>query len=310
MTRSPWPLWSLSLALACGRSSAPPAYLAPAQLGDGSDDGSSSSSGVPEPDLPQDDAPCRRVDLLFVVDNSHSMADEQANLVASFPGFIDGIESILGASTDYHVGVITTDANEHNGLGCRTLGALTTRTSGEHSSEDVCGPYAEGGSYMSPRDQLADTFACAAQVGVEGSGYEQPMDAMIATLEERSAKLRLCNDGFLRDGALLVLTLITDEEDDGGSIGDPALWYEQVLGERDPSAVVVLSLVGHPKPNACIPAQWTGMDGAELAPRLIEFTEMFEYGRVGDVCAPEYGTFFADALSGIAEACHVVIPPA
>ena len=31
------------------------------------------------------DAGCKKVDLLFVIDNSGSMADEQINLVSSFP---------------------------------------------------------------------------------------------------------------------------------------------------------------------------------------------------------------------------------
>ena len=32
---------------------------------------------------------CKKVDLLFVVDGSGSMADEQANLLTAFPAFID-----------------------------------------------------------------------------------------------------------------------------------------------------------------------------------------------------------------------------
>jgi hypothetical protein len=73
---------------------------------------------------------------------------------------------------------------------------------------------------------------------------------------------------------------------------------------------MVLALVGHPKPNECIEAQWTGEDGAEIATRIIAFTEMFDEGRVGDICAPDYGPFFADAIAGIADACNVAIPPA
>jgi hypothetical protein len=314
MTRPPWwPLGPLSLLLACGRSSPSPSpYQLLDQRGDSeseSGDTTTSTGGAPEPDLPGDDDPCRRIDLLFVVDNSHSMADEQVNLVASFPGFIDGIESILGASTDYHVGVITTDENEHNGYGCRHLGALTNRTGGEASSDEVCGPYADGGNFMSTRDELSAAFACAAEVGIEGSGFELPMDAIAATLGDDAGS---CNEGFLREGALLVLTIITDEEDDGDSRGDPQSWHDAlvVANDRDPGSMVVLALVGHPKPNACIPEQWTGMDGAEIATRIIAFTEMFEFGRVGDICAPDYAPFFDEALGGIADACHVAIPPA
>src|SRR5262245_28774988 len=54
-------------------------------------------------------------DILFVVDNSGSMADEQENLAANFDRFIS---QIAGAG-DYHIAVVTTDqvnAVEMDGL--------------------------------------------------------------------------------------------------------------------------------------------------------------------------------------------------
>ncbi|MCA9690839.1 MAG: hypothetical protein KC636_14625, partial [Myxococcales bacterium] len=36
---------------------------------------------------------CKKVDLLFVIDNSGSMEDEQVNLINSFPGFINQIQT-------------------------------------------------------------------------------------------------------------------------------------------------------------------------------------------------------------------------
>ncbi len=262
------------------------------------------------PDSPTDVGPCDRVDLLFVVDNSGSMADEQQHLIASVPGFIDGVESLLGDQTDYHVGVITTDANEFNGIGCRKLGALTTQTGGELSSNAACGPYSGGFGFMDASDPLDETFACAAQVGIDGDGIEQPMHAISALIDVDQGNVALCNEGFLRADALLVLTIITDEEDDGDSPGDPASWYQTIVDAKggDASRVVVLSLVGHPKPNECIPSQWTGMMGAEIATRIIEFTGMFEHGQVGDICAQDYGPIFAASVVGIAQACDVVVP--
>jgi hypothetical protein len=276
----------------------------------GTDDGEPASPqrfDLGAPDVGQD-APCGQVDVLFVIDNSASMADEQANLVASFPGFITGIESIL-PSADYHVGVITTDANEWNGTGCHRIGALTVATGGEASSDAQCGPYASGHRFMTAQDDLERAFSCAAQVGIEGSGVERPMDAIAAALDPLAADLAVCNSLFLREGALLVLVLITDEEDDGDSVGGPAEWKQNLLAAKgDEDGIVVLGLVGHDKPNACIAEQWDGMAGAEIAPRLIEFTESFAHGEVGDVCAPSYAEFFTDGIVGIADACHVVVP--
>lgn len=259
---------------------------------------------VPEPDARVD---CGAVDLLFVVDNSASMADEQRNLVRSFPGFIAQVKAQLGAGTSYHVGVVSTDANAFNHTGCQALGALVTRTGGEHSSQAVCGPYLEGG-YMTARDDLEGSFACAAQLGTEGSIFETPIDALVSALQP-AGPTSVCNAGFLRPDALLVVVLITDEEDRGDSQGEPLDWYETVLAAKggDAGRVVVLSLIGHDKPNACIAAQWTGDQGAELAPRLGLFTEMFEHGWVRDVCAPSYVEFFVEAVGSIAAVCTYAV---
>lgn len=260
---------------------------------------------VPPPDAGGPAHACEQVDLLFVVDNSGSMADEQTALVASVPGFIDGIEHVLGAGVDYHVGVVSTDNNAFNTDGCQEIGALVTRTSGRLSSEAACGPYEDGGAYISKRDALDSAFSCAAQLGIDGSGLERQADAMRAATRP-SLDAMPCNADFLRDDALLVVVLITDE-DDHVSEGQPIDWYEDVVAAKqgDEERVVLLSLIGHHKPNDCIPSQWTGMQGAEIALRLITFTELFEHGVVADVCSGDFSPHFEQAIDGIAQACQV-----
>ncbi|MBX7083378.1 MAG: VWA domain-containing protein [Nannocystaceae bacterium] len=247
---------------------------------------------------------CDAVDLLFVIDNSGSMGDEQAQLVASFPGFVDGITGTLGGGTDWHVGVITTDDNHYNAPGCQRIGALTTRTGGEASSDAICGPFAAATPYMTRADDLGHSFACAARVGVGGSGIERPMDAIAAAIAGDG--LGACNDGFLRDDALLVLVLVTDEDDQADSRGEPDDWYDAVVAAKrgDATSVVVLALVGLPRPNACPPGDGS-VDGAETATQLLSFTAMFEHGHAADVCADDYAGFFDTAIAGVAAACGV-----
>jgi hypothetical protein len=48
-----------------------------------------------------------RVDMLWVIDNSGSMATSQQNLANNFPTFIDGFSS---RNLDFQVGVVGTDA--------------------------------------------------------------------------------------------------------------------------------------------------------------------------------------------------------
>jgi hypothetical protein len=48
------------------------------------------------------------VDVLFIIDNSGSMGEEQANLGANFPSFIDVLEK-KGVEANYRIGVTTSD---------------------------------------------------------------------------------------------------------------------------------------------------------------------------------------------------------
>src|SRR5262245_66112087 len=51
----------------------------------------------------------RKVDILFLIDNSPSMADKQKNLADNFPKFIDVLDSIQGGRPDVHISVVTSD---------------------------------------------------------------------------------------------------------------------------------------------------------------------------------------------------------
>ena len=156
----------------------------------------------------------------------------------------------------------------------------------------------------------------AAKVGTYGSGDERPMLAATSALSPEQNGPGGCDEGFLRDDAILVLTIITDEEDDGnGSPGAPADWYNAVVAAKngDEKAVVVLGLVGDSNlPNAtCAPGGDPNGDGqgAEPAPRLQSFVQMFSNGVVGSVCAPDYTPFFLEAVSVIDLACDEFEPP-
>src|SRR5262245_6111111 len=49
------------------------------------------------------------VDVLWTIDNSCSMADEQNGLTENFPKFMD---YFLGSGLDYHIGVTSTDLDD------------------------------------------------------------------------------------------------------------------------------------------------------------------------------------------------------
>ncbi len=268
------------------------------------------------------DESCKKVDLLFVIDDSGSMADEQLDLAASVPGFIAAMQNELAETEGYNIGVITTDLYIFD-VSCAPLsvGNLVTRTGGEFSSNQQCGPYSSGLRFMTENDNLDDKFNCAARVGVSGDGDERPMEALLTALRPPLTDPGGCNEGFVRDDALLVVVIITDEEDDHeteatacdqtplpGSPGDPGSWFQDLVevkgGEED--KIVVVSLVG---PDAAAGTMCPALDkcnggvvGAEVAPRILELTRMFTYGFIGPVCE-DYGPIFQESIAVIKTAC-------
>lgn len=286
------------------------------------------------PDYEPNDIGCD-VDFLFVVDNSNSMADSQKSLSDSVPKFIETITTEIKDLESYHIGVISTDESWFNGhadaKNCATLGGLTVQTQdfSKRPSLSVCIPYANKKNFMTNPDDLAEKFKCAAELGANGNGAnERPMGALKASYSKELTKAGACNEGFFRKDAILVVVIITDEEDDhfntkndegktvqGGSKGNPEDWYKDLLALKDnkPEYLVVLSLVGTPEPNACeithqpgSPEAGSGQGpkSAEIGARIIEFTKKFgKRGAVGDVCAENYDPFFDKAVSVLSLAC-------
>jgi len=255
---------------------------------------------------------CTKVDFLFVVDNSLSMLEEQTALVNSFSGFMNVVQQTLGAS-DFHVMVIDTDAG---GIG----DAISTFL----GRSDACAPVLGAGHrhnqagedcgiegtqrYLdATQADLTGAFSCVAQVGTLGNPSEAPVDAMLASLAPAINAPGGCNAGFSRDDAILVVTLIGDE-DDGTSAGDPASWRQALTLAKGGSetSIVFLGLIGADgtaaESNACAASE------VDAAPRLHELVRGLPFGTTGDICAADYAPFFAEAVSVIDTACDDFTP--
>jgi uncharacterized repeat protein (TIGR01451 family) len=284
---------------------------------------------VPTSDTPFDPMQgCQKIDFLFVIDSSESMKDHQDDLVASFPGFAAAMQEAVPAE-DWHVMVVDTDG-QWNGSDCANA-CLTLGTCPDEPAFD-CGtsppalcditigsgmvaPYGEGASnsdcglgdarYIDAgHPDLPGAFACAAQVGVDGSSAERTAEALVRALSPELRAPSACNAGFLRDDAILVVTLITDEPDDD-SEGDPSAWYDAIVAAKhdDETAVVLLGLV--PDGDAAMPV----CDAPIPAPRLTALLEAFPISTRASVCEPDYSPFFADAVQVIADTCEDFTPP-
>ena len=140
-----------------------------------------------------------------------------------------------------------------------------------------------------------------------GDGTERPMEAMVDAVTTLN-QVGQCNEGFLRDDAILVVTFITDEEDSGKSAGTPVSWKGDLVAAKngDEDAIVMLGLVGDPDvPNGTCAV----MGSAEASPILRGFAESFNFGSWGSICALDYTPFFSAAVSTIDSACDNFKPP-
>jgi hypothetical protein len=151
---------------------------------------------------------CQKMDIVFMIDNSGSMKEEQQSLAESFPQFlsiIDAFRTARGDALDYRIAVTTTGRDLHY----RVTGTPVTEFGDNGAFHQACGM---GRRWLERGDEtLASSFACLANVGTSGPSIEMPLRALRMALEDRVRDGT--NAGFLRDDALLSIVVLTDEDD-------------------------------------------------------------------------------------------------
>lgn len=186
----------------------------PQSRNQGDDDGVDGGNGTDADQVfPPDDSGgsgCQKLDLLFVIDNSGSMGQEQANLIANFPMFI----TVLDASgLDYRVAVTTTSRDYHYNMTLPVGGSLPQNTgAGDDGRMLQPASCSMTKRWIDKGDPTpAQTFSCVANVGTSGNSDEMPLGAMRDAFEDRM--MDNTNAGFRRNDALLGVVFLTDEED-------------------------------------------------------------------------------------------------
>ena len=220
-------LCSLALLICCGDAPASVRDAAGLATTDSHVDAVNDGAIVsPDPAVPPSGAPspsamgsCEKMDILFVIDDSGSMAEEQENLAANFPRFVEVLNAFqtdAGTSLDYRIGVTTTGRDITIVFNIEVLGLTIPPMVLEESGP--AGALIESAScgmtraWMEREDpNLQQTFSCVAQVGTEGSQVEMPLHMWELAVTERIADGS--NGGFLREDALLAVVLLTDEDD-------------------------------------------------------------------------------------------------
>lgn len=142
-----------------------------------------------------------KIDILWMIDNSGSMAPKQALLQAGFPEFMKPLTSTASVTIDYHIGVVTTDTyNPAQSGKLQNPGGLSSPWISPETCTGSCDPVA--------------AFNVMSNVGTQGTGDEKGLLAASMALTSPLTDPGGPNAGFLRDDASLNIILVSDEEDD------------------------------------------------------------------------------------------------
>jgi len=193
----------------------------------------------------QADTPVK-LDLLFMIDDSPSMEEEQANLARNFPRLIDALKALPAGFPDLHLGVVSSDM----GAGSALLAGACASSIGDRGVLQVrsgCGLDLNKGRYLISQDggtqnnfdgDISDVFACLASLGTNGCGFEHQLQSVRMALSGFVSD----NAGFLRSDAHLAVVYITDE-DDCSAPADTTLFEDVRSNGQDSS--LRCSLAGH-----------------------------------------------------------------
>lgn len=231
-----------------------------------------------------------KVDVLFVMDNSGSMMDEQQNLGANFAAFL---EHAISTGVDYHIAVTTTGLERSSGGWAVCPGGAEGGENGRLFPVDGSSP-----RIITPATPSAEAvFARNINVGVchwneqglEGM-YRALSDPLVYSVDDPRTPLPMDgNAGFLREDAKLAVVVISDEEDFSPQ---PVSAYETfLLGLKggDRSKVSFSAIVGPSDLSSCPRASSSGTRYIQVAQDT--------GGVVENICTPNW----ADSLERISE---------
>jgi hypothetical protein len=194
------------------------------------------------------------VDILFIVDNSASMQDDQDLLAQNFSSFF--ATALADRDVDFRIGVTTTDVVSPGASAGRLVGPVLDRFTPD----------------------LESAFAEQVRVGDTGSGIELGLEALRLALEDPDQQ------DLIRDDAALSVVFVTDEEDTGAfpeALPDPSL-------AREPAEYVALLEARKGAALTNLPVLVSAVITPGFAERYEELVDHFG-GTSLDITSPSWG---------------------
>jgi hypothetical protein len=159
----------------------------------------------------------REVDVLWVVDTSGSMGQEQAALAAGFQEFVSGLQSL---NIRFQTALTTTDVCESENNGAQKITPECPVASGGNTSTRLRGSFVGDVNRTVLKGEDADILEkfslYAGSVGTQGSGFEHGLSAATHAVKKSVTGV---NEPLVRRDAFLSIIVVSDEEDDGIGLG-------------------------------------------------------------------------------------------
>ena len=218
----------------------------------------------------------KKVDLLFVIDESGSMCGEQDNLAKNFDYLMDKAQQW---DNDYQIAITTTNVTDQDHIGKffgepRIIDKSTVASFGPNVEDIGCGGSGTQESGLEG-GRRAITAPLATDTGIPCSSDANCTDGNICVKG-------ICggyNRGFLRSDAALEVIMVSDEEDQSpGSVPFYIDFYKSIKGFLNEDMMHVHAIVGD-KNGGC----GNSDEGADAGKRYIDVQEATG-GEFGSIC--------------------------
>ncbi len=167
----------------------------------------------------------KKLDIVWIIDNSGSMSDEQSALGSNFSAFID---EFITKDVDFKMAITTTDASSYEKKGRMVTGSDTKLTSAKAKLNE---------------SQFKSDFRNLVKVGTSGSGYEKGLEASEGFMQKYASS-------WMRSDAYLAVVVLSDEEDQ--SAKTVAQYTDYLKSFKAEAGLVKLySIVDVNKTNCC-----------------------------------------------------------
>ncbi|MFA6033722.1 MAG: hypothetical protein WC889_12550, partial [Myxococcota bacterium] len=245
------------------------------------------------------------VDILWCIDNSGSMDDDQQAMAANFPKFMQYLTSF---NSDFQIGTVTSEVNDtYDQDGGKVAPGLLYAKNGYPRIIANVPPASPTAPYLPKTTKYQEAFQANATPGSCCSDAQEAcLQAVKLTLSEPNISDVNANAGFVRKMAKLVIIMMSDEVDQSDDGVDfYADFLLSVKGARNTTQLSVSVIAeldknfdpanptDFPVGADCAAGQQTGGAGTKQA---LLFKKVYGYTNQGlalNICEDTWGTFMS-----------------